>query len=503
MQLVDISSLRAVEFDVKEKVLNLVGNVVEREKFETWIRHLDFLSDSKNNYIIPISNVFIKDLYEKKYLDVIRDAIRKITGKDVDVKFIEKAIIYENGKSCNSVISPVEMGGAKVSNYNIEYARKIDEPVQNIHSVKENSRLTVTCVKEKRVETTQIDEKLKEVQLNPNYTFENFVVGPSNRLAHAGSMAVCESVGKAYNPLFIYGSVGLGKTHLLQAICHTLLEKYPHLKVLYLSSEEFVNSFIRGLQKGELDIFRKKFRALDVLLVDDIHFLSGKEQSQEEFFHTFNALHNSSKQMVFSSDSEPSQIPELQQRIVSRFKWGLVAMLDKPHLETRIAILKQKAEAKGMDIPMDVLTYIAQNFTANIRELEGALNKIITDSIVNSRTIDLNTTKLALKEETNTQPTQISVSDVINTVCRYFNIKHSEIQSRKRNKSVSIPRHIAIYITRKLTNLSLEEIGRYYGGKDHATIVYSVEKISQEISSNPQMANLIEILVNEIKEKKY
>ncbi len=331
--------------------------------------------------------------------------------------------------------------------------------------------------------------------LNEHYTFENFVVGPQNRLAHAAALAVSENVGRVYNPLFIHGTVGLGKTHLLQAVCHALLERQPDLDICFVSCEGFVNHYIESLKRGQVEAFRRKYRSLDVLLLDDIHFLQRKEGSQEEFFHTFNALHEAHRQIILSSDSPAKDIPTLEERLVSRFKWGMEVRIDTPSFESRVAILRMKAEMRGKSVRDEVLQFIAQHVDTNIRELEGAIVKVIGLASLSNVPIDLDFAKETLKDTIRVHPSSfpVSMNDIQKAVAEFFNLKIADLQSRKRTKSISLPRQIAMYVARTmLTTFSLEEIGAYFGSKHHTTVMYAIERIEQKIETDPHFRALVD-----------
>jgi len=338
-----------------------------------------------------------------------------------------------------------------------------------------------------------------EFYLNPRYTFENFVVGPGNRFAHAASLAIAESPGKAYNPLFIYGGVGLGKTHIMQAIGHYLLKKSYPLNFTYISSEKFTNQLINAISNRTTAKFRERYRTIDVLLIDDIHFLGGKESTQEAFFHIFNDLYDMHKQIVMSSDRSPKDIPSLEQRLVSRFEWGLVTDIQPPDLETRIAILKQKCRAESVVVSDEVMYFIAEKIKSNIRELEGALIRIVAYSSLMGKDINLELANEILKDYLREGPTKISIDTIQKRVADYFNIGLSDMKAKKRTKQVAYPRQIAMYLVRKLTDYSLPEIGDYFGGRDHTTILHAFKKIEESIKREEQTKHLIEKLISEIK----
>ena len=336
--------------------------------------------------------------------------------------------------------------------------------------------------------------------LNPKYTFDTFVIGSGNRFAHAASLAVAEAPAKAYNPLFIYGGVGLGKTHLMHAIGHYVLEHNPSVKVVYLSSEKFTNEFINSIRDNRPDDFRNKYRNVDVLLIDDIQFLAGKESTQEEFFHTFNALHEENKQIVISSDRPPKEIPTLEDRLRSRFEWGLITDITPPDLETRIAILRKKAKAEGLDIPNEVMLYIANQIDTNIRELEGALIRVVAYSSLENKDITADLAAEALKSIIpSTKPKVITVHDIQKVVGEHYGVKLEDFAAKKRTKSIAFPRQIAMYLSRELTDLSLPKIGEEFGGRDHTTVIHAHDKISKMIQTDTQFQREIQELQEKLK----
>ena len=334
------------------------------------------------------------------------------------------------------------------------------------------------------------------VRLHPDYTFENFVVGPCNRLAHASCVAVSQSPGKTYNPLFLYGSVGLGKTHLLHAICNEARKKNPEAVIQFLSCEEFVNKFISAIEKGQLLDFQNQFRTVDILVIDDVQFLHEREQSQEEFFHTFNALYNNRKQLVLSADSAPSDIPALEERLVSRFKWGLVARIDAPSYETRIAIVKKKANLRGIKLSEEIAESIATIVKANIRELEGALTIIYATAKASSEEITLELAESVLGSHGASSQKNITITEIIDVVTRYFDVRLADLQSKKRSQSITLPRQICMYLARHLTRHSLKEIGGHLGGRDHTTVLHACTKIETlqrtDQTTRHQLAELTE-----------
>jgi len=335
-------------------------------------------------------------------------------------------------------------------------------------------------------------------KLHPDYKFENFVVGPSNRLAHASCIAVAHSPGNTYNPLFIYGNSGLGKTHLLHAACFEMQERVANSVIQILSCEDFVNRFIRAIEEGNLPGFQSQFRTVDMLVIDDIQFLREREHSQEEFFHTFNALYNSGKQIILSADSPPAKIPSLEERLISRFNWGLVTRIDPPSYETRVAIVQKKARLRGLDVSDEIAEYIGRKVQANIRELEGALTTIQAVAATTNDEITLELAQIALDEQIEASARRISITDIIQVVTSHFDVRLADLQSKKRSQSITEPRQICMYLARSLTNHSLEEIGGHLGGRDHTTVMHGCSKITNSRQSSPRMDALIEDLEKQI-----
>jgi chromosomal replication initiator protein len=318
----------------------------------------------------------------------------------------------------------------------------------------------------------------EDMLISPDYSFENFVVGPGNRLSHAAAVAVGQKPGRAYNPLFIHGGVGLGKTHLLQAICQEAVRQSPRLRIYYISCDGFMNQFMESVQDGAMADFRHRFRSVDILVIDDIHDLANRGRTQEEFFHTFNTLHQSGRQVVMSSDAPPTEIPDLEERLVSRFNSGLVAPIAKPCYETRVAIVKKKAALRSMDLPDDVASYIAAKIDTNIRELEGAITKLQGLAHINSAPIDLELSKQAIGDQLASPSVQHpSVQKIIDAIIAYYDIKLTDLLSRRRHRSIALPRQVGMYLARRHTRYSLEEIGSYFGGRDHTTVLHAIKAI--------------------------
>lgn len=425
---------------------NAVRARIQPEQFETWFRRASLIHADDQTVRLAVQNTFTRDWLNSYYGDMLSDAVQATFNGPRQIEFsVDPELVVSAGPD------PTPLLLAAPTSRSIDVAR----PLQN--GVLWNS----------------------DIGLNPKYTFDNFVVGPCNRFAHAAAVGAAEAPGKAYNPFFLHGSVGLGKTHLLQSLCFALLDRDPRTRILYLSCETFVNHFISALENGDLQKFRNKYRNVDVLVVDDIHVLANKERTQEEFFHTFNTLYQSGRQIVLSSDSPPKDIPTLQERLVSRFKWGLVTEIEPPCYETRMAILKRKSREKGREIPDDVARLLAERIDSNIRELEGAVTKLIGYSGLSGQAVTPELAREALRDLFATRKGQPSMEDILALVTEHFGVKLSELQSRKRTNAIAYPRQIAMYLARRITRHSLEEIGGFFGGRDHSTVLYAVAKVER------------------------
>ena len=446
---------------------------VKRQQFETWFREVQLLSLNPDLVRLTVPSVFLRDWIQNYYLDTIRGAISTVTGTSPAVEIS----IVEQGESAPP---PAPTGAPPIA------------PAPGW------SGIPVEADQEGLRSSATYPGFRSDVILNPHYTFDGFVVGPSNKLPHAAALAVSAQPSTAYNPLFLHGSVGLGKTHLLQAICHAILTRRKDLKILYLSCETFTNQFISAVKSGNIGNFRYRYRHVDVLVIDDIHFLAKKEQTQEEFFNTFNTLYNSGGQIVLSSDSSPKEIPTLEERLVSRFKWGLVAEVEPPDYETRMLIVKRKAMLRGLDFPDGVCEYIADRITANIRELEGAVLKVLSVADLLEKPVDVDVAREALRSLTTPAKRKISVEKIIESVTRYYDVKQADLQGRRRSKSIAFPRQVCMFLARQLTNHSLEEIGGYFGGRDHTTVIYATEKIDKLKGLDRHFKEELDRLVHEL-----
>ena len=342
----------------------------------------------------------------------------------------------------------------------------------------------------------------EDMLISPDYNFDGFVIGPGNRLAHAAATAVSNKPGRAYNPLFIHGGVGLGKTHLLQSICQTAMSIHQSMRIYYVSCNGFMTQFLEAVQAGEMSSFRNRFRSFDMLVIDDIHDLSKRDQTQEEFFHTFNTLFQSGKQVVLSSDAAPNEIPFLEERLVSRFSCGLVACVESPGFETRVAIIKKKASIRHIEIPNDVASYIATKLDSNIRQLEGAITKLQSIALLDNSVIDLQMAKGAIGNElSGGRPKHVSIQDVFDSVIMFYDAKLSDLLSKKRHKSITVPRQVGMWLARKYTRFSLEEIGGYFGGRDHTTVMHAVKTVEQKIVADEFFCRDIDLLTEQLSDK--
>ncbi|MCZ6683485.1 MAG: chromosomal replication initiator protein DnaA [Planctomycetota bacterium] len=337
-------------------------------------------------------------------------------------------------------------------------------------------------------------------RLNPEYQFEHFVVGPSNQLAHASCLAAGENPGRAYNPLFLHGAVGLGKTHLLQAVCHQILDDAPASKITYLSCETFINHFVEAIERGAIDTFRYRYRHADALVIDDMQFLSGHERTQDEFFHTFNTLYQVQKQIILSADCAPSELPRLEERLISRFNWGLVARIDAPSLETRLAIVRKKARLRGIDLPDEVTMLVATRIKTNTRELEGAITRIGAMGALNNGVIDRALAEEALVDHVAPPPPEVRIQDIMSVVTGVFGVKLSDLQGRRRSRSIAFPRQVCMYLARQLTRHSLEEIGGFFGGRDHTTVLHANKLVSRRRENDVEFRSRLESIVEDLRQ---
>jgi len=431
------------------QIMDALQKKIDKNSYETWFEPTSYIGQETNSLYIKVPNSYFKDWLAYHYSSTINNCSQELYGKVFDIKFI-----FDDDSSAFMRRSPSE---------------------------RKSKRGT-----------------LLNPNLNPNYTFENFVVGSCNQFAHAASTAVTKNPAKSYNPLYIYGGAGLGKTHLMNAIGHFIILNNIRLKVLYITTEQFMNDLINHLQYGKILSFRQKYRNVDVLLMDDIHYLSGKERTKEEFFHTFNHLYDSQKQIVISSDCPPKEIPHLEERFRSRFEWGLIADLKPPDIETRIAILKKKSELEGVVLPESVALYVADKVHSNIRVLEGYLRRVIAYASLKGEKIDLDLTKDALRSLLDSASTVVTIEKIQKIVCHQFKIKPSQLKSKNNSPKFAFPRQIAMYLSKELTKASLPEIGKKFGGKHHTTVIHSIRKIEKLHNEDPEFNKEINSLISYI-----
>lgn len=436
-----------------ENTLKLIKDELAEVSFNTWFKVIQPVEITDDHILLCAPTDFIKKILEARYITLIFNALEQVTSREYEI----------------TIILPEEKDSG-ISEKNAKQRDGSDTFASGIG------------------------------MLNPKYTFDTFVIGNSNRFAHAASLAVSEAPAKSYNPLFLYGGVGLGKTHLMHAIGHYILRNNPKTRVVYTTSEKFTNDLINSIRDDKNVEFRSRYRTTDVLLVDDIQFIADKERTQEEFFHTFNSLYEASKQIIISSDRPPKEIPTLEDRLRSRFEWGLICDIQPPDFETRIAILKKKAKIEAITIPDEALAYIAKKIESNIRELEGALNRVAAYSTLTNRDINMDLTQEALKDFfSNAQPKAVTIDVIKRVISEYYSIKTEDFKSSKRTRAIAFPRQIAMYLAREHTDLPLVKIGEEFGGRDHTTVMHAYDKICSELKTDESL----KMAISEINRKLY
>jgi chromosomal replication initiator protein len=435
--------------------------------FETWLKDTILVAVDDNHFRIAVPNGFAKDWLESRYRSLISQTLARVVGYSVIVEFEVRE--FADSERVEPAPQELTVAGTPVA------AEKPGAPAPATVAV--------------RVEPGRVGGPEGSVaSLNQRYTFRTFIVGSANRLAHAASLSVAERPGHAYNPLFLYGGVGLGKTHLMHAIGNAVAARFPRKKVVYVTSEKFTNEFITSIQQGRIDDFRARYRRIDVLLIDDIQFIADKERTQEEFFHTFNAIHDEGKQIVLSSDRPPKQITTLEERLRSRFEWGLIADLTAPDLETRIAILRAKAEEQGVPVGSEALEFIARKVVSNIRELEGALNRIAAYASMQGMPITPDLAQAVLSNVLyNPRKRAVTPERIALAVAEYYSVDLEALKSQKRDRAIVTPRQIAMYLMRAETDVSLLRIGAELGGRDHSTVLHACDKIDREMHENEEL----------------
>jgi chromosomal replication initiator protein len=446
---------------VWDQVLSRIEDQVGKHSFSTWFKPTSLLTDGGQSLSIRVPNLLFVEWLPKHYSVVLAEALRDVGRPDVKLQFVPDGS---------------------------ESLREVDEPAASAPSI---VRASVG-----QAEAPNRDEAPRAGSLIPRYTFDTFIVGPSNQFAHAACRAVAETPSRSYNPLFIHGGVGLGKTHLMHAIGHYVVQHHPGLVLTYISSERFMNEMINAVRFDRILDFRSRYRSVDVLLVDDIQFVSGKEGTQNEFFHTFNALHDAQKQIVISSDRPPHEIPALEERLRSRFEWGLIADIQVPDVETKAAILKRKAEEEGVPLANDVAMFMASRIKSNVRELEGSLIRLIAYSSLTTKPLTIDLAQDVLKNVIDHDEKAVTIEQIQKYVADYYHLKLTELKSRNNSKSVAMPRQVAMYLCKSLTHASLPEIGRSFGGKHHSTVIHSIKKVEELRKKNgdfdKQVTNLME-----------
>ena len=466
---------------VWEQILNNMRDQLAASAFK-WLDPVKPLSLTDSELVLGTQTGMAKDWITSHYLTILEDAVDAVLNRSrkITMKVVESPAPKEESQTVVSVV-----------------------PAQRAHKEPENpdqgNLFSDTSASGSENGYMHIVAAGDGASLNPKYTFDTFVTGSSNRFAHAAAMAVAESPGKVYNPFFMYGGVGLGKTHLMHAIGNRVLHNHPEMRVLYVSSEQFTNEIIRSIQEGNAEKFRQKYRNIDVLLVDDIQFLSGKTSTQEEFFHTFNTLHDSQKQIILSSDRPPREVERLEDRLRSRFEWGLITDIQAPDLETRIAILKNKAQLDHFSVPNDVMVYIASRIDSNIRELEGALTRVVAYASLIKKPITTDLVAEALKDVfPNNKTKEITMEVIQEIVASYFKMKIEDMHAKKRTRSIAFPRQIAMYLCRELTDTSLPQIGNFFGGRDHTTVIHACDKINKEKDADMKLNAILNELIERI-----
>jgi chromosomal replication initiator protein len=439
------------ESAIWEDILDFVRDQISDVEFRTWFKQVKPLGIEDGTFMIGVPHSFARDWLKSHYGSVLEQALRELGASSPRVGF--QVVQFQAGA--------------------------------------QQAMFSADGGEEKR-------PKAPKPFLNPKYVFSNFVVGPNNNLAHAAALAVAEAPGRAYNPLFLYGKAGLGKTHLMHAVGHSVADRFADLQVEYVTTETFTNELISAIREDRMTSFRERYRSIDLLLVDDVQFIAGKERTQEEFFHTFNALYESGKQIILSSDRPPKDIPTLENRLRSRFEWGLITDIQPPELETRIAILNMNAEYRGVKIPNEVTDFIARQVTSNIRELEGALVRVVVYASMNNTALDRDTAARALSDVFTPGDLSLTMDDILRATARHFEVDPADIKSKGRRQELVAPRQVAMYLIRELTSHSYPEIGQFFSGRDHSTVMYAVQKITDRLNGDVELVQRLKAVRDEI-----
>ncbi len=532
--------------ELLRSLLLQLGARVRREQLETWFRSLDVVRVDDRELELSVTSQFVRDWLQKNYLGIIQESLGAVGLAAVGLAAVGLAAGYngsgpeprrrlllshreEDGWDClrfaeataTSLASPIGLSPIGLSAVGLSPSPlpggllsggplsaglgEVLDPIRRRMETGPGSPpgslsghpVSGHATHGAMPTGAPAGRRSNGTQLNPNYTFDKFVVGSCNRLAHASSLAIGENPGCAYNPLFVHGNVGLGKSHLLQAICHTVMKRDPNARVLYMSCEDFTNSFIQAIQNHQLDAFREYHRSADVLVIDDVQFLANKDKTQDEFFHTFNTLYDAQKQIVLSSDRPPVEIPTIEERLVSRFKWGLVAEVEAPCFETRAAIVRRKAKGRGVDLPDDVASFLAERVSTNIRELEGAVIKVVGIAAITEQPITLALAESCMRGMP-VRHSQVSADDIMTLITTEFAISARELTGKSRTQTVSLPRQVAMFLLREHTENSLEDVGRIFGNRDHTTVLYAVTKIRERSQKDRMFKELLDGLSNRL-----
>lgn len=462
-----------MQIDLLSSILQAVSKRVNHQSFNTWFKPISFATKDESTVYLKVPDEVFRDWITSNYFDVLEESLQELDLEGYNVSFLVEEKDKQN--------IPADSWTAEIWQ---KSSRAFTIPPQEINHLGVQRLMEI---------------EPSELSLNSKYTFETFVVGSSNQFAHAAALAVVDMPSKTYNPLYIYGGVGLGKTHLMHAIGHAIKSRNKNLRLTYISSEKFMNELINAIRYDKTITFREKYRNMDVLLMDDIQFLAGKERTQEEFFHTFNALYDAQKQIVITSDCPPREIPTLEERLHSRFEWGLIADIQPPDLETKVAILKRKAEVEKIHLQDNVALFIASKIKSNIRELEGSLVRLVAYASLKGAPISIELTQEVLRNIIDEETGGISIELIQKAVANHYGLKVSDLKSKNNSRSVAVPRQVAMYLSKTMTKASLPEIGREFGGKHHTTVLHSINKITQLYEKDVVFHRLINSLIADIK----
>jgi chromosomal replication initiator protein len=473
-------------------ILLAVEKRLNRQSFETWIRPIHFEGFDEASHVLYLRapNHVVKDWVSSNYSDVLDASLSELNMTEYELNWT----VEEESQTPNlMVVKDDDLGDVELKgNNNLNSSKNDSSSLFSLLEAAQSDGLTPGA-------TTFVDIEPLENSLNPKCSFGTFVVGSCNQFAHAASLAVAEAPGKTYNPLYIYGGVGLGKTHLMHAVGHAIKERNRYLRLSYISAERFMNELINAIRYDKTQTFREKYRSIDVLLMDDIQFMAGKERTQEEFFHTFNALYDGQKQIVITSDCPPREIPTLEERLHSRFEWGLIADIEPPDLETKVAILKRKADLDGVTLPDDVAFFIASKVKSNIRELEGSLVRLIAISSLRGLPISKMLAQDAIRNiADDDQPVGITIEQIQRTVSAHYKLRVDELKSKNNSRQIAVPRQVAMYLCKRLTKHSFPEIGREFGGKHHTTVIHSVDKIEGLVLKDPNFHRVVSDIMDNL-----